>query len=159
MTSASPAPSRARSQRARVVVTLVAALAIAAACKIKLVADYDKAAEDGLLQAYGKIERLYDAMSQDDSAGRTYARYADRYAEINEMIRVQVVREAARPLNSESFGIVSTIDTVFTSYRERHKRDTVYNAALLPLHRDRLRRMFVAALKAERVKQDRPDEE
>src|SRR4051812_45025780 len=90
--------------------TLLVALA---ACKVKLIDAYNKEAEEGLLQAYGKVESLFDALAEAPAADRAYTRYADRYAGILELIRVQELRESARPLNHESFGIIAIIDTVF----------------------------------------------
>jgi len=142
----------------QIFVTAVAALLLTA-CRVKLLDDYDKASEDALLRTYGQIESLFDAMAEaPDSASRSYARFADRYADIQQAIRVQVVRESARPLNSESFGIVSIIDSVFTGYRQRHK-DSPRGVAAVLLERQRvnMRRLFSAALKAERVKRDDSD--
>ena len=145
--------------RTRQIIVAALAALLLAACRVKLLDDYDKASEDALLRTYGQIESLFDAMAEaPDSTARSYARFADRYAEIQQAIRVQVVRESARPLNSESFGIISIIDSVFTGYRQRH-RDSPRGVAAVLLERQRvnMRRLFTAALKAERVKRDDSD--
>ena len=134
----------------------IAALLVAlAACKVKLIDAYNKEAEEGLLQAYGKVERLFDAIADAPTpADRAYSRYAEQYAAILEMIHVQELRESVRPLNRESYGIISIIDTVFTGYRDAHKRSDTVPDVLLTRHRDNMRRLFGAALRAERAKKD-----
>lgn len=144
------------SLRIRPFVVLAVVLLLAVACKVRLLDDYDAASEESLLRTYGEIESLFDAIAEAPDTARVYPRYATRYGDIQRMIRVQVVREAARPLNSESHGIVAEIDTVFTGYRERHKARGV-DDTLLARWRTNMQRMFTAALRAERVKRDEPD--
>jgi hypothetical protein len=128
---------------------------LVSACKVTLIDQYNKESEEGLLRSYSKVERLFDDLSEATAPGaRVYARFADRYADIQEMIRVQVLREGARPLNRESYGIISIIDTVFTGYRESHRRTNDVADVLIGRHRENMRRLFGAALKAERVKRD-----
>src|SRR5688572_2453222 len=84
--------------RLRVLATLAITVLLLASCKVRLIDEYNKDAEEGLLRTYGKVESLFDAMAEAREPGlRTYARFADRYAEINEMIRIQMLRESARP--------------------------------------------------------------
>jgi hypothetical protein len=138
--------------------TLALAFAVIAAtsCKVKLIDDYNKDAEDGLLAAYCKVEKLFDAIAEASTPPdpRAYHHFAQAYSEVSEAIRVQVMRESARPLNAESFGIIAQIDTVFTGYRDAHRKSNDVPEILIPRHRDVMRRMFSAALRAERVKQD-----
>ena len=137
-------------------VALAAALLLVAACKVRLLDDYSAESEQSLLRTYGEIEALFDAIAEAPDSARGYPRYAGRYGDIHRMIRVQVVREASRPLNSESHGIVAEIDTVFTGYRERHRTRGV-DDTVLQRWRTNMQRMFTAALRAERVKRDEPD--
>jgi hypothetical protein len=133
-------------------------LAALAACKVRLIDSYSRESEEQLLATYGKVEHLFDALHQAaaDSAPRAYAGFAPLYSEIHQAIQVQTLREGARPLNAESQGIVARIDTLFTRYRDDHHRTNSFNDALLDIHRNNLRRLFEAALKAERVKGDAP---
>ena len=140
---------------ARTVATL-AALLLIAGCKVRLLDDYSAESEQALLRTYGEVEALFDAIAEAPDSVRAYPRYSAKYGDIQRMIRVQVVREASRPLNSESHGIVAEIDTVFTGYRERHRTRGV-DDTLLQRWRSNMQRMFTAALKAERVKRDEPD--
>ena len=142
--------------RSRSLLVVIAAGLLLATCKVQLLDDYDKTSEDALLRTYGQIESLFDAIAEaPDSAARSYRRFASRYAEIQEAIRVQVLRQSARPLNRESFGIISIIDTVFAVYRQRH-RDSPRGLpdVLLERQRANMRRLFMAALRAERVRKD-----
>jgi hypothetical protein len=142
--------------RTRPLVAFALVLLFAAACKVRLLDDYDAASEESLLRTYGEIESLFDAIAEAADAERDYELFSRKYGDIQRMIRVQVVREASRPLNSESHGIVAEIDTVFTGYRERHKARGV-DDTLLARWRSNMQRMFTAALRAERVKRDDPD--
>lgn len=142
--------------RVRSAVALLAALVLAVGCRVRLLDDYDRTAEEALLRTYGEIESLFDAVAESPDTARAYPRFAARYGEIQRMIRVQVVREGARPLNSESYGIVARIDTVFSGYRERHRTQGVADV-LLQRWRTNMQRMFTAALKAERAKPGDPE--
>ena len=135
---------------------LVAFLGALASCKVRLIDSYNRESEEALLSTYGKVEHLFDALGQAvaDSSSRKYAPFAPMYSDIHDAIQVQILREGARPLNRESQGIVARIDTLFTRYREDHRRTNTFNDALVPIHRNNLRRLFEAALKAERVKAD-----
>jgi hypothetical protein len=132
---------------------LVAGVLLLASCKVRLLDDYSAESEQALLRTYGEVEALLDAIAEAPDTARGYQRYAGRYGDIQRMIRVQVVSEASRPLNAESHGIVSEIDTVFSGYRERHRTRGV-DDTLLQRWRSSMQRMFTAALRAERVKRD-----
>ncbi|MEX2153970.1 MAG: hypothetical protein WD825_11575 [Gemmatimonadaceae bacterium] len=149
---------RPSTRRLRFAAALFATALALGACKVRLIDSYNRESEEGLLRTYGKIESLFDAMTDATEPGaRVYSRFADRYAEIHELIRVQVLREDMRPLNAESRGIVAQIDTVFTRYRADHRKDNGFNPALTDRHRDVMRRLFTAAVKAERAKADSDD--
>lgn len=132
-------------------------VAMLGACKVRLLDDYSKDAEQGLITAFAKVDGLFDGLAEATEPGaRAYGQFAGQYAEVHELIRIQVLREAARPLNKESYGIVATIDTLFSRYRREHRAANDVPELLIDRHRDNLRRLFVAALRAERVKQDQP---
>ena len=145
-------------RRLRTAVLIVSSVALAASCKVRLIDSYNKESEESLLSTYGKVEHLFDGMRQAvaDDSSRKYAVFAPQYAAINEAIQVEILREAARPLNDESQGIVARIDTLFTKYREEHRAKNTFDATLVPIHRNNLRRLFGAALRAERIKADSP---
>jgi hypothetical protein len=133
--------------------------AMLASCKVRWIDSYNRESEESLLSTYGKVESLFDAMRQtvNDSSRRDYAKFADKYADIHQALQVQRLREDARPLNSESQGIVARIDTLFTKYRDDHRKRNTFDDVLLDRHRENMHRLFEAALKAERVKVDNPD--
>jgi len=154
-------PFRARTRYARhraLALFFVAALGVGG-CKVRFIDSFSRESEEGLLRTYGAVERLFDAMDQAvrQSTPRNYQVFAAQYAEIHEMIQVLKLREDARPLNAESQGIVKIIDSLFTKYREDHRATKTFNEVLLGRHRDNLKRLFTAALKAERAKKE-PDE-
>src|SRR5207244_10917310 len=118
---------------ARASVAVFCMLATFASCKVRWIDSYNRESEESLLSTYGKVESLFDAMRQtvNDSSRRDYAKFADKYAEIHQAIQVQRLREEARPLNSESQGIVARIDTLFTKYRDDHRKRNTFEEVLL----------------------------
>ena len=143
---------------ARSLVACVCMLAALGSCRVRWIDSYSRESEESLLSTYGKVERLFDAMRQtvNESSSRDYTKFAPLYSEVHQAVQVQIMREGARPLNRESQGIVARIDTLFSKYREDHRKTNSFNPALLEIHRNNLRRLFEAALKAERVKADTP---
>jgi hypothetical protein len=137
---------------------LVAALAgLLAACSgIKLVADYDADAAKAITDASSEVFSFYDRMieAKVKAGGKklVYGGFNEDWGKIETRIRVLVVREESRPLNSESQRVARTVLEFWQRYRERHRKTDDYNAALLPIHRDRFQRLFTAALVAEKAK-------
>lgn len=158
---ASAMRSAPRSLRAAALGVLPSALlsVLLGACSgIKLVADYDAEAAKGIAETASAVFAFYDRMI---SARATPPRppalphraFADDWGRIETQIRVMLVREQARPLNSDSEAIAQTILGFWVKYRDRHLSSDDYNARLLAIHRDRFQRLFAAALRAEKAKQ------
>lgn len=131
---------------------------LAACSGIKLVADYDAEAAKGIADTSSAVFAFYDRMisaraTPPRPATLAYREYADHWGRIETQIRVMLVREASRPLNSDSEAIAKTILGFWVKYREAHLSGDDYNARLLGIHRDRFQRLFAAALRAEKAKQ------
>jgi hypothetical protein len=139
---------------------LFAAIALAcvlASCSgIKLVADYDadaaKSITDASAEVFAFYDRLIEAKARARSQKLAYSGFNEDWGKIETRIRVLMVREEARPLNSESQRVAGTILEFWQKYREAHRKNDDYAAALLPIHRDRFQRLFTAALLAEKAK-------
>jgi hypothetical protein len=138
---------------------IVVFCALLAACSgVKFVADYDAEAVRGTTDTSSAVFAFYDRMisaraTPPRPATLAYSGYADEWGKIETQVRVMLVREESRPLNSDSEAIANTILGFWVKYREKHLSSDDYNARLLPIHRDRFQRLFAAALRAEKAKQ------
>ncbi|RYG87423.1 MAG: hypothetical protein EON59_07455 [Alphaproteobacteria bacterium] len=132
-------------------------LALLASCmSVKLVADYDVEAAKAITATSAEVfafyDRLIEAKASAPSGKLPYAAFADDWGKIETHIRVQMVREESRPLNTESQSISETTLKFWQKYRAAHVAKGDYNATLLGVHRDRFQRLFTAALAAEKAK-------
>ncbi len=133
--------------------------ALLAACSgIKFVADYDAEAARGIADTSAAVFAFYDRMisaraTPPRPATLSYRDYADDWGRVETSIRVMLVREASRPLNTDSEAIAKTILDFWVKYRAAHLNGDDYNTRLLAIHRDRFQRLFAAALRAEKSKQ------
>lgn len=128
---------------------------LASCSSVKLVADYDAEAGKAITDTSAEVFAFYDRMieAKAKAAARLpYAGFAEDWGKIETHIRVLVVREESRPLNSESQRIARTILEFWQKYRARHQQADDYDAKLAAIHRDRFQRLFTAALVAEKAK-------
>lgn len=129
---------------------------LASCAGVKLVADYDaeaaKEITDTSAEAFAFYDKVIEAKTKAGPARLPYAAFADDWGRIETRIRVLVVREESRPLNSESQRIARTILEFWQKYRAKHLETQDYAAALAPIHRNRFQRLFTAALVAEKAK-------
>lgn len=129
---------------------------LASCAGIKLVADYDAEAAKGITDTSAEVFAFYDkaieAKAKMGTAKLQYAGFAEDWGKIETHIRVLMVREESRPLNSESQRIARTILEFWQKYRAKHQETDDYNAKLAGIHRDRFQRLFTAALVAEKAK-------
>ena len=139
-------------------VALLTALSfLSASCSgIKLVADYDaeaaKAITDTSAEVFAFYDRMIEAKAKAPGQKLRYGAFNEDWGKIETRIRVLMVREESRPLNSESQRIARTVLDFWQKYRKSHQSTDDYASALLPIHRDRFQRLFTAALVAEKAK-------
>lgn len=135
----------------------VLAWLLAGCNNVRLVADYDAEAAKGITDTSAAVFSFYDRLISARAAAPkpaklAYAPFADDWGKVETQIRVMLVREESRPLNSDSEKVVRTILDFWKKYRQEHLDKNDYNAAQLGFHRDRFQRLFAAALKAEKAK-------
>ena len=135
--------------------TLLAGL-LSGCAGVKFVADYDAEAAKAITDTSAEVFTFYDHLIEGKAkaSGKklAYSGYTEDWGKIETRIRVLMVREESRPLNSESQRIAKTILDFWQKYRANHQKGDDYVAALLPIHRDRFQRLFTAALVAEKAK-------
>ncbi len=121
-------------------------------CHVKLVATYDPAVEEAIVQTGIKVDALYGRLLETPKDKRGYAQFADHYVGIEADLRSLLMRNELREKNQESIDIVKTTRDLFQKYREKHRKADKYKTVLVSKHRDRLLRLFTAMFKAERAK-------
>lgn len=135
---------------------VVVAVFLSACAGVKLVADYDAEAAKGITETSAEVFSFYDRLIEAKVKAGTgklpYAGAADDWGKIESRIRVLLVREEARPLNSESKRIVAILLEFWQQRRAEHRTRDDYVAALVPQHRDQFQKLFTAALVAEKAK-------
>jgi len=127
-------------------------LIAAAGCSVKFVADYDAATFDEILKVGKGVDRFYGEMLEAPEAQRPYAKYSTKYVEIETDIRSLLLRNKARPLNSESITINETILNLWLKYKDNHQKTDTYRTGVARLDRNRFLRLFAAAADAESAK-------
>ena len=151
------APSRANLRLLRSALLVLMFWALSGCSNIRLVADYDTEAAKSITDTSAAVFALYDRMiaariATGRNAKLAYSPYNEDWGKIETQIRVMIVREESRPLNSDSESIAKSILGFWEKYRAQHAALNDYSAALLAIHRDRFQRLFVAALRAEKAK-------
>ena len=129
---------------------------LAACTNVKLVADYDAEAAKAITETSAEVFTFYDklieAKAKAGAAKLPYSSFAEDWGRIETRIRVLIVREESRPLNSESRRIARTILEFWQKHRAGHQKSDDYVLKLAVVHRDRYQRLFTAALLAEKAK-------
>ncbi len=129
-------------------------LLILGGCAIRLVSGYDQGSFDSILSTEREVDLFYGELLESPQSDRPYSKYASRYVRIETDLRVLVTRNQARPFNSESTQICTTMLDLWNKYRERHRQANAYPDGIAKLDRARFTRLFRSALKAEGAKKD-----
>ena len=135
-----------------VLATAAVLLAATLAGCLQLVAPYDDQTEREIFAAARTVDQFYGELLEARADARRYARFADRYVQIETELRALVLRNEVRPLNEDSVEIARNILTLWTQAKDRHQKRDGYEPGAARLDRDRFARMFRYALAAERLK-------
>ncbi len=112
---------RSEVARVRLPAVLVFALLLAGCSHIQLVADYDAMTYEETIRIGRSVDLFYANLLEVKNDERAYAKYTDKYIEIEADIRSLVRRNAARELNQESKTITRDILGFWEKYRCNHK--------------------------------------
>lgn len=107
--------------RFRLLAALAFTLLLAGCPHIQLVAHYDATTYEETIRVGKSVDLFYANMLEVRNDERVYAKYADKYNEIEADIRSLVRRNAARQLNQESRTITEDILGFWQKYRCYHK--------------------------------------
>lgn len=139
-------------RRPRLLLSAFLAVLLVTGCKVQLVAPYDDDAFEAILATATQVDLFYGRLLETPPDERPYAAFSDPYIEIEAEIRSLWLRNTAREDNVDSEQIIKEILGQWTSYRDRHAERDGYSDGNADLDRDRLRRMFESAARAEAAK-------
>ena len=125
---------------------------LSAGCALQLVAPYDARTEELIFNDARLVDQFYSELQDTPEERRSYAVFAAEYRDIEGDLRSLVLRNKVRKLNEDSTEIAQTILDQWQKCRERHKKADAYKDAIAELDRDRFRRMFEYAARAEGAK-------
>jgi len=132
---------------------LLAGLALVlSACSVKLVADYDSTTYEEILKVAKKVDHFYGTLLEAPEKDRHYAKYSEKYVEIETDLRSLYMRNRSRPLNQESTAISETILNLWVKYKQAHQKRDGYSSGIARLDRNRFMRLFASAADAEAAK-------
>lgn len=127
-------------------------------CAVKLVADYDAKVAQEIIKVSKEVDKFYGELIETSDSERDYAKFKNKYIEIEVNIRALIVQNKARPLNDESISIAETTLEKWTKYKNKHKEKNTYKAILAKNHRERFTRLFTAMAVAEEAKKMKAEE-
>lgn len=137
---------------ARWLALLMLVLMATAGCAVKFVADYDQGTFDEILKVGKGVDLFYGNLLEVPEADRKYAKFSSAWVQGETDIRSLLMRNQARPLNSESVQINQTILNLWLKYKGNHQSTDGYKTGVARLDRNRFLRLFAAAADAEAAK-------
>jgi hypothetical protein len=129
-----------------------------AACSIQLVADYDSTTYEEILRVGKKVDLFYGNLLEAPEKDRPYAKYSEKYVEIEADLRSLYMRNKSRPLNQESTEISRIILNLWVKYKQAHRDRNTYSSGNAKLDRARFERLFISAANAEAAKKLEADD-
>lgn len=141
-----------RNVAARVATLAVLACLGLAACSIQLVSDYDATTYEEILRVGKKVDHFYGTLLEAPDKDRPYAKYSEKYVEIETDLRSLYMRNKSRPLNQESTEISRIILGLWVKYKQAHRERNTYSTGNAKLDRARFERLFDSAANAEAAK-------
>jgi len=151
-------PTRRLAAAARTLSFLaVSALSLALGACVHLIAPYDDRTQQAIFAAARGVDQFYGELLEADPGKRPYARFGERYVQIDTELRALLLRNEVRPLNEDSTNLVRTLLTLWEEKKEQHRRRDGYPDGVATLDRARFARLFKYAARAERAKPDEVD--
>lgn len=139
--------------RRRLLIAFLGSLLVlgSSAC-LQLIAPYDDQTVRDIFAAARTVDQFYGDLLEAPAGKRQYARFSERYVQIESDLRALVLRNEVRPLNEDSTGIARNILTLWRQKKERHMQTDTYQAGAAGLDRERFADLFKYAAMAEKGK-------
>ncbi len=126
---------------------------VSTGCAITLISEYDASIKDEIVNTSKKVDLFWGELLDTPVAERQYAKFKDKYNEIEVDIRGLVMKEEIRPRNIESTKQAKNALERWVAERKRHKeKDTIVDFEAKRRRRDFIR-IFIAMAKGEAVKE------
>ena len=126
-------------------------------CPVKYVADYDATMKEEIVQVSKKVDLFWGNMLDTPAGERIYAKYKDRYNEIETDLRGLVTENDIRPLNKESTKQAQNALDLWVQDKELHKKNDSFTDFEAQRHRKQFIRVFIAMAKGEEAKNMSPE--
>jgi hypothetical protein len=121
-------------------------------CSLQLVAPYNARTEEQIFHDARQVDLFYSELQDTPEASRHYSTFAPKYREVEAELHSLVLRNKVRKLNEDSTEIAQQILGEWVKCRDKHRKADAYKDALAELDRDRFRRLFEYAARAEGAK-------
>lgn len=130
---------------------------VSTGCTVKYVAEYDAAIKEEIVQVSKKVDLFWGELLDTPINERKYAKFKDKYNEIEADIRGLVMRNEIRPLNKESTKQAKIALDLWIEDRELHRKNDGFTDFEARQHRTQFTRVFTAIAKGEEVKDTATD--
>lgn len=121
-------------------------------CHVQLVAKYDQTAVDDIIHAYREIDNFYVTILNIPEKQRVFKDYSNAINTIESDISVMVLKNSARPLNTESTKIAKNILDSWRKHKNLFQKYNSYSDIDISLDRETFFDNFEILLKAEQAK-------
>lgn len=121
-------------------------------CTVKYVAEYDASIKEEIIQVSKKVDLFWGDMLDTPANERRYAKFKDKYNEIEADMRSLVMKNKIRPLNQESTKQAEIVLGLWVEDRELHKKNDSLSDFEANRHRKQFTRAFIAMAKGEEIK-------
>ncbi|HKJ81038.1 MAG TPA: hypothetical protein VJ954_03365 [Ignavibacteriaceae bacterium] len=121
-------------------------------CHVQLVAQYDPAAVNEIIQVYKEIDNFYGDLLNTPPDQRTFQNFRSKVYKIESDISVMYLLNCARPLNTESSKISKNILESWKNHEAEFKKQNSYSDATIIFDRSTFLNNFASMLKAEQAK-------
>lgn len=125
---------------------------MSAGCSLQLVAPFDARTQEQIFNDARLVDQFYSELQDTPEDRRIYSAFGSKYREIEAELRSLVLRNKVRKLNEDSTEISQKIVDQWVKCKERHRKQDAYKEAVAELDRDRFRRLFEYAARAEGAK-------
>jgi hypothetical protein len=125
-------------------------------CTVRYVAEYDAAIKEEIVQVSKKVDLFWGELLGTPVKERNYAKFKDKYNEIETDIRGLVMKNEIRSFNKESTKQAKIALALWIEDKELHKKDDSFTDFEASQHRNQFMRVFTAMAKGEEVKYSSP---
>ncbi|MBL6996653.1 hypothetical protein [Desulfobacula sp.] len=121
-------------------------------CSLRLITKYDEKTEEAIFVSTRMVDQFYGNLFETDEEKRQYAKYSEKYVEVEAQLNELVLRNKVRVLNKDSTDIAESILELWRKYKARHKEKDTYKTGVARLDKKRFERIFSYAVRAEGAK-------